>query len=110
MMQIGLIGFTTPIVLLGLLALPFIWRLLRTVPPPAARRFFPPVALMAGLQDAERLPDASPLWLRLVRICAVGLAILGLAGPVFNAEDQADQDSGVPALVLIDGGWASSTD
>ena len=110
MLQIGLIGFTTPIVLFGLLALPFIWRLLRAVPPPAARRPFPPVALLVGLQDAERLPDTSPLWLRLLRICAVGLAILGLAGPVFNAQDQADQDSDVPALVLIDGGWASSAD
>ena len=110
MLQIGLIGFTTPMALLGLLALPFIWRLLRTVPPPAARRHFPPVALLVGLQDAERMPDTSPFWLRLLRMSAVVLAILGLAGPVFNAEIQADPDSAKPALVLIDGGWASSTD
>ena len=110
MLQIGLIGFTTPVVLFGLLALPFIWRLLRTVPPPAARRSFPPVALLIGLQDTERLPDKSPFWLRLVRICAIGLAILGLSGPVFNAGSQADQDFVKPALVLIDGGWASSAD
>lgn len=110
MVQIGLIGFATPMALLGLLALPFIWRLLRAVPPPAARRSFPPVALLAGLQDAERLPDTSPFWLRLIRICAIGLAILGLAGPVFNAENQAGQASVAPALVLIDGGWASSAD
>ncbi len=110
MLQIGLIGFAAPMALLGLLALPLVWRLLRTVPPPAARRPFPPVALLAGLPDTERLPDTSPFWLRLIRICAVGLAILGLAGPVFNAESQADQASVVPALVLVDGGWASSAD
>ena len=110
MLQIGLIAFTSPLALAGLLALPFIWRLLRTAPPPAARRRFPPVTLLTGLKDTESLPDRSPLWLRIIRLCAISSAILGLAGPVYDAEHSAGDVSGEPALVLIDGGWASSTD
>ena len=110
MLQIGLIAFASPLALAGLLALPFIWRLLRTVPPPAAKRRFPPVTLLTGLKDTESLPDRSPLWLRIVRLCAISSAILGLAGPVYDAEHSAGDASGEPALVLIDGGWASSTD
>lgn len=110
MLQIGLIAFASPLALAGLLALPFIWRLLRTVPPPAARRRFPPVTLLTGLKDTESLPDRSPLWLRIIRLCAISSVILGLAGPVYDAEHSAGDASGEPALVLIDGGWASSTD
>ena len=48
-MLFSTIGFTAPWLLLGLLALPLLWILLRAVPPAPIRRSFPGVALLLGL-------------------------------------------------------------
>ncbi len=47
------IGFLSPWLLLGLLALPVLWIILRAVPPAPIRRRFPGVALLLGLRDDE---------------------------------------------------------
>ncbi len=106
MTVLGGIGFTAPWLLLGLLALPILWLILRAVPPAPIRRLFPGVALMLGLTDDESVSDRTPWWLLLLRILAVTAMILGLAGPVLNP--QSDRDGTGPLLVLLDGSWAGA--
>ena len=67
MMLFSAIGFTAPWLLLGLLALPLLWILLRAVPPAPIRRVFPGVALLLGLRDEDVQADKTPWWLLLLR-------------------------------------------
>ena len=108
-MMIGPIGFAAPWLLLGLLALPILWIILRAVPPAPIRRRFPAVALLLGLKDDEAVTDRTPWWLLLLRMLAVAAVIIGLAGPVLNP--QADREAGTgPVLIVMDGGWAGAQD
>ena len=108
MWSIGPIGFASPLLLLGLIALPILWILLRAVPPAPIRRRFPGVALLLGLQDEESQSDRTPWWLLLLRILAVAAAIVGFAGPVLNPQDS-ETGTG-PILILADGTWADAPD
>ncbi|PTE13973.1 DUF4159 domain-containing protein [Pseudogemmobacter blasticus] len=108
MFTLGPIGFLTPWLLWGLVALPILWLLLRAVPPAPIRRRFPGVALLLGLTDEDSETDKTPWWLLLLRMAAVAAAIAGFAGPVLNPEPkQAGQG---PLLVVLDGGWAEARD
>ncbi|TMV91367.1 DUF4159 domain-containing protein [Thioclava sp. BHET1] len=104
--MIGPIGFTAPWLLLGLLALPLLWLLLRAVPPAPIRRRFPGVALLLGLKDAEVEAARTPWWLLLLRLLALAAAIIGFAGPVLNPQ-QAQTGTG-PLLIVSDASWASA--
>ena len=100
------IGFTTPWLLLGLLALPILWLLLRAVPPAPVRRVFPAVTLLLGLSDDESLSDRTPWWLLLLRLLAVAAAIIGLSGPVLNpAPSTAGRG---PLLLVLDASWVGA--
>jgi hypothetical protein len=106
MWSIGPIGFAAPWLLLGLIALPILWILLRAVPPAPIRRQFPGVALLLGLTDDDNQTDRTPWWLLLLRILAVAAAIIGFAGPVLNPQNAR---SGTGDLVIIlDGSWAGA--
>lgn len=106
--MIGGLAFAAPALLLGLIALPILWLLLRAVPPAPIRRRFPGVALLLGLKDAETETDKTPLWLLLLRALAVAAAIVGFAGPVLNPMPKAEGSG--PLLVLFDGTWADARD
>ncbi|MBL4918691.1 DUF4159 domain-containing protein [Szabonella alba] len=108
MWMIGPLGFTTPLLLLGLIALPVLWLLLRAVPPAPVRRRFPGVALLLGLKDADHETDKTPWWLLLLRMAAIAAAIIAFAGPVLNPQ-QRDAGTG-PLLLVMDGGWADARD
>ena len=108
MLTLGSLGFTAPLLLIGLLALPLLWLVLRAVPPAPVRRRFPGVALLLGLADDESQTDRTPWWLLLLRLIAVAAVIVGFAGPVLNPM-QPTGGSG-PLLVLIDGTWADARD
>jgi len=108
MWTIGPLGFTAPWLLLGLVALPILWILLRAVPPAPIRRMFPGVALLLGLTDDETQTDRTPWWLLLLRTIAVAAAIIGFAGPVLNPKVETTGDG--PLLVLVEGGWAEAQD
>ncbi|MBZ4690766.1 MAG: N-terminal double-transrane protein [Cereibacter sp.] len=108
MWMIGPLGFTAPLLLLGLIALPILWLLLRAVPPAPIRRRFPGVALLLGLADEETETDKTPWWLLLLRMAAVAAAIIAFAGPVLNPQ-QREPGTG-PLLVLLDAGWADARD
>jgi len=108
MAGIGAIGFLSPWLLAGLLALPVLWWLLRAVPPAAIRRRFPAVTLLLGLKDAQSTPAKTPWWLLALRMMALAAAIVGFAGPVLNPER--GEPSRAPLLVLADASWASAPD
>ncbi|MEM9428049.1 MAG: DUF4159 domain-containing protein [Pseudomonadota bacterium] len=106
MLTVGPLAFLAPLLLLALVALPILWWLLRAVPPAPAKRAFPGVRLLLGLQDPERMPEKTPWWLLALRIAAIAAATLAFANPVFNPETD-DRGTG-PLLIVLDGGWASA--
>ena len=108
MWVIGPLGFTAPLVLLALVALPVLWLLLRAVPPAPIRRRFPGVALLLGLTDDETETDKTPWWLLLLRAAAIAAAIVAFAGPVLNPQPR--EGGTGPLLVVLDGGWADARD
>ncbi len=103
------LAFTTPWLLLGLLALPILWLLLRAVPPAPVRRLFPGVVLLLGLADDDNQTDRTPWWLLALRMLALAALIVGFAGPVLNPRAERPVGSG-PLLVLLDGSWADARD
>ncbi len=108
MFAIGPIGFTAPWLLLGLLALPILWFLLRAVPPAPIKRRFPGVALLLGLTDDQVHADKTPWWLMLLRMLALAAVIIGFSGPVLNPKEP---DTGSAALLIVaDGTWADARD
>ncbi|MDA9980111.1 DUF4159 domain-containing protein [Yoonia sp.] len=106
MWSLGPIGFTAPWLLLGLIALPILWILLRAVPPAPIRRRFPGVALLLGLTDDENQTDRTPWWLLLLRTLAVAAAIIGFAGPVLNPQNARDGFGDL--VIVLDGTWAGA--
>ncbi|MCC6006348.1 MAG: BatA domain-containing protein, partial [Rhodobacteraceae bacterium] len=108
MTTLGPLGFLVPGLLLGLLALPLLWLLLRAVPPAPARKRFAAVTLLLRLRDEETTPARTPWWLLALRILAAAALIVGFAGPVLNPVERAP--GGGPLLILADGSWASARD
>ncbi|WP_386679586.1 DUF4159 domain-containing protein [Loktanella sp. R86503] len=108
MFTFGPLAFTSGWLLLGLIALPVLWILLRAVPPAPIRRRFPGVALLLGLADAESQSDRTPWWLLLLRLAAVAAVIIGFAGPILNPQP-ARPGTG-PLLIIADGTWADARD
>ena len=102
------LGFTTPVLLWALLALPILWWLLRAVPPAPVRRRFAGIALLLGLREKDPESHRTPWWLLLLRVAALAALILALAGPVLNPS-RALPGQG-PLLVVLDGSWASARD
>ncbi|MBM9594845.1 DUF4159 domain-containing protein [Roseitranquillus sediminis] len=108
MWTVGPLGFTAPLLLVAMVALPILWLILRAVPPAPVRRRFPGVALLLGLSDDETQTDRTPWWLLLLRMLAVAAVIIAFAGPVLNPQDER-QGAG-PLLILLDGTWADARD
>ncbi len=101
------LGFATPLALLGLLALPVIWWLLRFTPPRPRPQAFPPIRILLELRHQNETPDKTPWWLLLLRLALAALVILMVAQPFL----QPNSAGGLPAgqrLVIIDDGWAAA--
>jgi hypothetical protein len=106
MMALGSLGFLSPFLLAGLLALPAIWWLLRMTPPRPNEVVFPPTRLLKDIETTEETPAHSPWWLTLLRMILAALVILALAKPVLNPDREALGGSG-PLLLVFDNGWGS---
>jgi hypothetical protein len=107
-MTLGPIAFLSPWLLAGLLALPAIWWLLRTIPPRPRRLEFPPTRILVGIENREKTPAQTPWWLTLIRMAAAALVILALAEPVLNPNrDKALTGTG-PVVLVVDNGWSSA--
>lgn len=108
MFTLGPLGFANPLLLLGLIALPVLWLLLRAVPPAPIRRRFPGVALLLGLQDEDAEADKTPWWLLLLRLSAVAAVIIAFAGPVLDPREKVPGEGRL--LIAMDAGWSDARD
>jgi hypothetical protein len=106
--MIGLpIGFTSPVLLLALLALPVLWYLLRLVPPKPRLIRFPPTRLLLEIEPKEETPARTPWWLTALRLLLAALVILAAAGPLLNPPPATSRTSG-PIVLVVDSGWAAA--
>ncbi len=104
-MVIGPITFLAPLALLGLLALPIIWWILRITPPKPIDQVFPPLRLLMDVNKEEETPNSTPLWLLLFRLFLGALIAIALANPIlFKTKDATN----LPVLLIIDNGWAAA--
>jgi hypothetical protein len=106
MLSLGPLGFAAPLALIGLIALPVIWWLLRVTPPAPHRVRFPALRLLIGLRDEDETPAKTPWWLLALRLAAAALLIFAFAEPVANPSRQ-DTGTG-PLLLVVDDGWAAA--
>lgn len=102
----GLITFLNPYFLLGLLALPVLWYLLRVTPPAPRRMVFPALRFLRGLVPDKTVPSKTPWWLLLLRCLILACVIIALARPVLNPQTQSTYDRDV--RIVIDTGWAAA--
>lgn len=105
-MSLGPFLFLQPWALLGLLALPVLWLLLRATPPEPKRFALPSLALLDDLKPDEETPARTPWWLLLLRMIALALAILGFARPTWAPNAQVNTSGGT--LIVVDDGWTSA--
>jgi hypothetical protein len=108
-MSFGALAFLNPWLLAALVTLPIIYWLLRTVPPSPHQVMFPPTRILAGLENQEKTPAASPWWLTLIRLLAAALLIFALAEPVLNPSREAALEGTGPVAIVVDNGWASAS-
>ncbi len=107
-MTLGPIAFLSPWLLVGLVALPVIYWLLRTVPPSPTRLAFPPTRILMGILNKEKTPAQTPWWLMLIRLLAAALVIFALADPVLNPNKEKALAGSGPVVLVVDNGWASA--
>lgn len=98
-----------PLLMLGLLALPLLWWLLRALPPAPRVQLFPAIRLLDGLRTRTEQPRKAPFWLLALRIAAGTLLVLGLAQPVL-VQDRGTLPGAGTLLLVIDDGWAAAPD
>lgn len=104
--SMGPIGFAAPWALLGLAALPLLWRLMKTTPPKPRQEKFPPMHIISRISSQDKTPHQMPLWHRQMRLAMAAAVVIGLAQPELNP-DAAFEGEG-PVMLVIDNGWASA--
>ncbi|MEL6364864.1 MAG: DUF4159 domain-containing protein [Pseudomonadota bacterium] len=104
----GGLSFAAPLALLGLLALPALWLLIRQAPPAPKRVAFPGVYLLRQLQDAEQTPARTSLWTLILRALLITALTLGLAGPVLD--DNPETTTSDPLLIVFENTWPAAAD
>ena len=107
-MSIGALAFLSPWLLAGLLSLPIIYWLLRTVPPRPRQVAFPATRILVGLENKEKTPAKTPWWLMLIRMLAAALVIFALADPVLNPNRETALKGTGPVIIAVDNSWASA--
>ncbi|MFN7101437.1 MAG: DUF4159 domain-containing protein [Pseudorhizobium sp.] len=102
-------AFASPAILLGLIALPAIWWLLRLTPPRPKSEIFPPLRILASVLKREETPAKSPWWLTALRMALAAAIILAIANPVMNPRANSLDGSG-PLVLLVDNSWVTAPD
>lgn len=103
----GAFSFAVPWLLAAGLALPFLWFLLRRLPPAVRRVRLPSIVLLG---DAEIPPPPAatpPWWLVLLRIGIVALLLVGLAGPVWKPTPATAPPARL--AIVVDNGWSAAS-
>lgn len=106
MIALGPLAFTAPLALLGLIALPFIWWVLRATPPSPQEIRFAPLRLLKDLARTPETAQTTPWWLILLRLFLAGVIIFALARPVLQPDPVNQNDD--PLLIVMDDGWAGA--
>lgn len=106
LLTLGPFAFSQPWALLGLIALPVIWFIVRALPPAPKRVLFAPARIMLGLQSPEETPARTPLLIILLRMLAAALICIGLADPRRAAAPLPGQAGDL--LLVMDDGWPSA--
>jgi hypothetical protein len=101
------LGFTEPLVLIGLITLPVLWWLLRLIPPRPRRLDFPPTRLLLEIAPREETPARTPWWLTLLRLLLAAFVIIAAAGPLWHPPLTATKTN-APVAILIDDGWTAA--
>ncbi|WP_300376201.1 DUF4159 domain-containing protein [Henriciella sp.] len=107
-MTLGPFLFGAPFALLGLIALPVIWYILRATPPAPQEAELPSLRLLDDVAPQEETPARTPWWILLLRMLAITAAIFGLAQPVHAPGASSRDESAGPVLVVVDNGWTSA--
>ena len=107
-MSLGPFLFGAPLALLGLIALPVIWYILRATPPAPQEAALPSLRLLDDVEPEDETPARTPWWILLLRLLAAAAAILGLSNPVYAPGAQVGSEDAGPALIVIDNGWTST--
>ena len=106
MLSLGSLSFTAPWALIGFVALPLIWWLLRLRPPAPVRVVFPPIVLLRRLIRRQESSARAPPWLLVLRFFVAAMFISALAHPLINAETQLVGPG--PLYLIVDDDWASA--
>jgi hypothetical protein len=101
-----MLTFASPWLLAATLALPALWWLIRHAPPPPRATRLPSIVLLRQLPGLPPVARRPPWWLAALRLGAVVLAILGLAGPAWRSAG-APPPAG-PVALVIDNGWLAA--
>ncbi|MEE2878499.1 MAG: DUF4159 domain-containing protein [Pseudomonadota bacterium] len=107
-MTLGPFLFGAPLALIGLLALPVIWWVLRATPPAPQEAALPSLRLLDDVTPRDETPARTPWWILLLRMLAVAAAILGLSQPVYAPGASPESEASGPVLVVVDNGWTSA--
>lgn len=107
-MILGPFLFMAPLALLGLIALPIIWYVLRATPPSPKQEALPSLKLLDDVEPREETPARTPWWILLLRLGAAALAILGLSLPIYAPGAETGTEASSSVLVVIDDGWTSA--
>ncbi len=97
--------FAAPLVLAAFVVLPALYYLLRVMPPPAQRLFFPPAELFLRADSEHKTPVHTPWWILLLRLLLLASVILAMAGPVWQKVNASGTG---PLLVVMDDSWAAA--
>src|ERR1700753_2362964 len=106
MLSLGAVAFAAPGMLALLRVLPFIYFLLRMIPPLPKLVRFPAIRLLIGLEATEQTPSKMPWWLLLLRLVLASALILAVGGALLNP--QAELPGKGPLMLVIDDGWSSA--
>lgn len=102
------LSFAHPWLLLALASLPVIWFLLRAIPQAPRQQVFPGLFFLRQLQSREETPSRTPWPLLLLRLSALGLIVIAIAGPILNDLKKTTQNA--PLLIILDDTWSAAND
>ncbi|GBR42205.1 hypothetical protein AA101099_2790 [Neoasaia chiangmaiensis NBRC 101099] len=94
--------------MIGLLALPLIWWLIKATPPLPRTQVFPSLMVLRRLHPRREDTVRAPLWLLILRVTAAALLIVGLAQPVHRPQEIAAAGHSGRLILILDDGWSAA--
>ncbi len=105
-LALGPVTFSAPLVLMGAVALPVLWWLMKSTPTKPTIEAFPAMRILFNMKSQDQEPAIMPLWQRLLRMTAATMIIAGLAQPSLNPDEPLKGDGSI--MMVVDNGWAAA--